>query len=728
MLNRLVKGAGMLLVAVILCRAPAAHAAINTGLVSFWKLNEASGSRSDSVGTNTLTETSGSVASTSGKLGSAGQFGGGSTAYLSIPNNSSFNTGGGDFSISLWVYLDNRTGTQVFASKYSGGGYALYYESVSHAFVFSTYAGSNFAIGTALGDPATGTWYHLVGVHDSVTKTNTIRINDQYTNTVTAVTDQPDTTGPFTIGAFSTGAYTTNGRIDAVGFWNRTLTSGEITSLYNSGTGLELSGTPDITAPTVSITAPTASSTVSGSSVSLSATSTDNVAVAGVTFYVDGVLQGSEDTSSPYGLSWNSTATSSGTHSVLAVARDTSNNYATSSPVSFTVDNTPVTFAAAAQGVTNNSVTLDWITNKLASALVQFGPTAGYGSTTAETDISPRMTGHAVTIPGLLSCTQYHYQLQGTDSVGNTGTSTDASFSTYGCAGGAIPLSIGTSTMITTSVGGTSNLTQASTTLSVTIPVNSTATTSSFSLQIKPLDGLGTLGTPLSSLRVAGTVFDVRAVIDATTTVDSFTAPITISTHYSASDVNGLIPSSLRLYNYHGGAWLPLTGCVVDTTAMTVTCTTLSFSTFALFGTAPATTDSSSISNTGSHRADTVTYGCKDVHATNFNYFSAPKPELCRYAKSALAASTTTLEVRDLSTKVSGEDVRLLQRVLNTHGYRIATTGSGSLNNESTVFGARTKIALVKYQQNRGITPATGYFGPLTRAAMKAANLQGLWW
>jgi peptidoglycan hydrolase-like protein with peptidoglycan-binding domain len=39
-----------------------------------------------------------------------------------------------------------------------------------------------------------------------------------------------------------------------------------------------------------------------------------------------------------------------------------------------------------------------------------------------------------------------------------------------------------------------------------------------------------------------------------------------------------------------------------------------------------------------------------------------------------------------------------------------------------------TEEALIEYQQRFGISPATGYFGPRTRAQMKAANVPGLWW
>ena len=67
-----------------------------------------------------------------------------------------------------------------------------------------------------------------------------------------------------------------------------------------------------------------------------------------------------------------------------------------------------------------------------------------------------------------------------------------------------------------------------------------------------------------------------------------------------------------------------------------------------------------------------------------------------------------------------GSEVKALQEFLNSHGYTIATSGAGSAGNETTKFGALTKAALIKYQKAKGITPAVGYFGPKTRAAVEA--------
>jgi peptidoglycan hydrolase-like protein with peptidoglycan-binding domain len=77
---------------------------------------------------------------------------------------------------------------------------------------------------------------------------------------------------------------------------------------------------------------------------------------------------------------------------------------------------------------------------------------------------------------------------------------------------------------------------------------------------------------------------------------------------------------------------------------------------------------------------------------------------------------------------MEGEDVRMLQVLLNASGFTLGSSGAGSPGKETTYFGSRTRAALAEYQKANAVTPSVGYFGPRTRAAMKAAALSGLWW
>jgi hypothetical protein len=89
----------------------------------------------------------------------------------------------------------------------------------------------------------------------------------------------------------------------------------------------ESTGNRDVTSPSISFIAPSNDSTVSGS-VTLAA---DNVEVATIQFFVDGVAIGSPVTASPYTTTWDCTGLGDGPHLLEAVARDTSGNSATSS-------------------------------------------------------------------------------------------------------------------------------------------------------------------------------------------------------------------------------------------------------------------------------------------------------------------------------------------------------------------------------------------------------------
>lgn len=151
--------------------------------------------------------------------------------------------------------------------------------------------------------------------------------------------------------------------VDENYFANQSVTSGSLTALQNGtegGNGVYKYGSSvvfpnatynasnywvdvvtassDTVAPTVSVTAPSAGSTVSGTTV-VSADASDNVAVASVQFQLDGVNVGAPDTTAPYTLSWDTTTATNGTHTLAAVATDSSGNQTASSSVTINVTN-----------------------------------------------------------------------------------------------------------------------------------------------------------------------------------------------------------------------------------------------------------------------------------------------------------------------------------------------------------------------------------------------------
>lgn len=200
-----------------------------------WSLDETSGTRNDSIGSSNLSVT-GTVGSTAGQESNAANFTttGGSN-YLSVSDNAAVSTGGEtSFSLSMWVKLHSKSGTQVFVGKYGGanGEYAVYYEHTFKRFVFSTYsppsANNYVQSSNTLGEPAIDTWYHITAIHDAAANTNSITVNGS-SNTVTNVPEHSDTSASFVVGSFNTaGQYPAQAAIDDLRLYKTALTTQEV--------------------------------------------------------------------------------------------------------------------------------------------------------------------------------------------------------------------------------------------------------------------------------------------------------------------------------------------------------------------------------------------------------------------------------------------------------------------------------------------------------------------
>lgn len=90
---------------------------------------------------------------------------------------------------------------------------------------------------------------------------------------------------------------------------------------------------------------------------------------------------------------------------------------------------------------------------------------------------------------------------------------------------------------------------------------------------------------------------------------------------------------------------------------------------------------------------------------------------------SKLGQAPSVSFTRNLTVGSSGADVKTLQQFLNAAGFKIAGSGPGSPGDETNLFGSLTKTALAKWQASVGISPASGYFGPLTRAKITSVSV-----
>jgi hypothetical protein len=91
---------------------------------------------------------------------------------------------------------------------------------------------------------------------------------------------------------------------------------------------------PDTQPPTVTITSP-ANGAQLGNNTTITVSASDNVAVAQVSIYIDGILQYT-GTTAPYKFNWNTKKVARGTHTITATAWDKAGNSASATPVTVT--------------------------------------------------------------------------------------------------------------------------------------------------------------------------------------------------------------------------------------------------------------------------------------------------------------------------------------------------------------------------------------------------------
>ncbi len=199
-------------------------------IVSYYKLDN--DNLNDYFNLNNLANTG--TTNVSGLIGSARNVE--NNQYMSKTTPSGLVTGAGDRTACMWIYPTNLTDARVFFG-YGGAGESKDFIllTLSDSKVRFTFSGTDIDSTTTL---STETWYYICGVQDSGTQR--LYINAEANGTATVTLDTEVST--LFIGTSNTDqSLEFRGRIDEVGYWNRTLTPSEISELYNSGTGLPIS-------------------------------------------------------------------------------------------------------------------------------------------------------------------------------------------------------------------------------------------------------------------------------------------------------------------------------------------------------------------------------------------------------------------------------------------------------------------------------------------------------
>ncbi len=200
-----------------------------SGIVSYWSLDETSGTRMDGLGANHLTSNNG-VGSAVGVVGKAADFEKDNSQYLSIAD--AVQTGldiTQDITVMAWVKPESTSALTFLDKNGNNEGYNLN-TLVGSAYSMDIYGSS--VVSTTLA--TVGAWQHVVGVRDEATKSLWINSSREDSNSQTA--GMKNTTTDFFLGRhYSIGSRNWDGLLDEVVVAQRWFRDEEIKTVYNKG-------------------------------------------------------------------------------------------------------------------------------------------------------------------------------------------------------------------------------------------------------------------------------------------------------------------------------------------------------------------------------------------------------------------------------------------------------------------------------------------------------------
>jgi Concanavalin A-like lectin/glucanases superfamily len=226
----------------IVATAAPSSAAITDNLVSYYKC-DGTGSFVDTAGSNTLAESSGTMDSVTGKINNGRDFEAGDTELAVIADNASLSITS-SMTITAWVNPESfASNPNVIVAKFNTGSQRSYRLALAVTTGQATFTVSNdgtatvAATASTFGNLSTGTWYFICARFDDAGDLIKVSVNNVQ-NTAAHTTGIFDSTANFQLGDQTPAFSPFDGVIDEVGIWSRALSDGEVTSLYNSGSGL----------------------------------------------------------------------------------------------------------------------------------------------------------------------------------------------------------------------------------------------------------------------------------------------------------------------------------------------------------------------------------------------------------------------------------------------------------------------------------------------------------
>lgn len=309
--------------------------------VARWKFDEGAG-----VTAADATE-HGSNGTLYGATWSAGRVGAGALNFDGVDDRVVVTSGAGmtdianDFTLSFWAYP--RSTHQIDPEDTTGSGGT---SGQRYAYDPRYRPGSDAGVGVSVGTNGVSIyehayWYMPATLVHQATLTNWTHITLVYQNKQprlyvngslvrTGLTSPRSNVfiRPLDIGGMVYGYF--DGQLDDVRLYSRTLTAGEVQSLFKSYPA------PTNQPPAVSLTSPADNSTfANASNIQINADSTDaDGHIARVEFFQNGIKLG-EDTSAPFAYAWNNVP--AGSYALTAKASDNSGATTTSNAVNATV-------------------------------------------------------------------------------------------------------------------------------------------------------------------------------------------------------------------------------------------------------------------------------------------------------------------------------------------------------------------------------------------------------
>jgi hypothetical protein len=230
-----------------------AASSLLTGLMGFWKLDEATLTRVDSSGNGNDFTPFNTPGNQSGKIGNALALVAASSQYLRQDFNSDFNIGAnGSFTFACWFNPASLAALLTLFSICADTTAAnsdlpvlIDVLTTGRARFTTVKADTSVAqVSSELGGVTAGAWHFLVCRLDAAADLMKVQVNSEVPTTTAKTGDVNTVAGQrLYLGIRRTNTGTTSspfgGAIDACGWWNRSLLDGEVANLYNGGDGWE---------------------------------------------------------------------------------------------------------------------------------------------------------------------------------------------------------------------------------------------------------------------------------------------------------------------------------------------------------------------------------------------------------------------------------------------------------------------------------------------------------